>query len=90
MLYIYAQSTVGLCLHPLQTHYGIFSVAVAHMFLDHADLYAESDEYLLGRFMELCKTLEQALQSQTTSSDPRPAHVWVLLTLGFLATGQKN
>ncbi|CAM4529899.1 unnamed protein product [Leuciscus chuanchicus] len=37
--------------------------------------------------MELCDTLEPALQSHTQRSNPVPPHVQVLSNLGFLATG---
>ena len=64
------------------------------IFRDHRDLFAESDEYLLGRFrlpravlMEICNSLEPALQSHTTRSNPVPPHVQVLSILGFFATG---
>lgn len=67
------------------------------IFQDHADIFAESDEYLIGRFrlprpvlMELCNTLEPALRSHTRRSNPVPPHVQVLSTLGFLATGTRE
>ena len=42
------------------------------LYRDHLDLFAESDEFLIGRFrllrpvlLNLCNTLESALRSQT-------------------------
>ena len=64
------------------------------LYRDHLDLFAESDEFLIGRFrlprpvlLDLCNTLEPALRSRTRRSNPVPPHVQVLSALGFLATG---
>lgn len=68
-----------------------------HMFQGHTDLFAECEEYLLGRFrsprtsfMEICNTLQPALQSQATNSNSKPPHIQVLSTLDFLANGWKK
>lgn len=70
------------------------ALRMERMFQDHIDLFAESDEFLFGRFrlpravlVDLCNDLDSALRSHTHRSNPLPPHVQVLSTLDFLATG---
>uniref|UniRef100_A0A3B3SHL6 Putative nuclease HARBI1 n=1 Tax=Paramormyrops kingsleyae TaxID=1676925 RepID=A0A3B3SHL6_9TELE len=65
------------------------------MFEDHLDLFVESNEYLISRFRlprpvltELCDfAMDPAVGSHTRWSNPVPAHVQVLCSLGYLGTG---
>lgn len=66
----------------------------ACVFKNRADLFAESDEWLVSCFplprqilQNLCAVLEPKLRSETKWSNPTPPHLQVLTTIGFLATG---
>ncbi|XP_062295779.1 putative nuclease HARBI1 [Scomber scombrus] len=64
------------------------------VFRDRADVFAETDEWLMQRFrlpravlLDICNLLQPNLTKETRRSDPVPSHVQVLTVLGFLATG---
>lgn len=64
------------------------------VFRQRADLFAETDEWLVSRFrlpravlLHICHLLEQQLGRKTRRSNPIPPHLQILTTIGFLATG---
>lgn len=84
--YAVARHKVASCLYPrrLMMSYLLLLKHIAgrvlrreYMIQGHADLFVVNDEYLLGHFrsprvllMEICNTLELALLSQATRSNP--------------------
>lgn len=64
------------------------------VFNERADLFAESDAWLISRFnfprhilLYLCNQLSPVLERETKRTNAIPVHTQVLSTLGFLATG---
>ncbi|XP_029973035.1 putative nuclease HARBI1 isoform X2 [Salarias fasciatus] len=64
------------------------------VFKDRADLFSESSEWLLSKYrfpkdvlMDLCCDVQPMLERETKRSNPIPAHVQLMSTLGCLANG---
>lgn len=64
------------------------------VFNERADLFAESDTWLISRFcfprhilLYVCNQLSPVLERETKCTNAIPVHTQVLSTLGFLATG---
>lgn len=64
------------------------------VFRDHTDFLANDDEWLMSRFrlprallLDICAEFGPDLDRPTRRNNPIPAHLQVLTTIGFLATG---